>query len=87
MNSSRSQTALAITPGTYARRLGVGIHKVLGWISRGELAALNVASDTAKRPQWAILPEAVADFERRRTAQPRPPTPRRRRREQVIQYF
>ena len=80
--------AIPLTPNQVARRYGVGIHKVLGWIARGELRAINVASDASKRPQWCILPDALEDFERRRAAQP-VPAPRRRRRQksEIIEFF
>ena len=35
----------AMTPNQFAWRYGVGVHKVLGWIKRGELRAINMASD------------------------------------------
>lgn len=84
-----ADTLRAITPNTYARRLGVGIHKILRWIARGELRALNVASEASRKPQWAILPDAIADFERRREAQPPPQLQRKRRRNppEMIEYF
>jgi hypothetical protein len=52
-----------------ARRYRVGRDKVLSWIKRGELAAVNTAPPLAK-PRWVILPEALADFERGRQAPP-----------------
>ena len=78
-----------LTPNQIARRYGVGVHKVLSWIARGELHAINVASDASKRPQWCILPDALADFERRRAAQPAQAPSRRQRRKKtdVIEFF
>lgn len=67
----------ALTPPVIARRYAVNVGKVLAWIASGELAAVNVG-DGAKRPRWRITPEALADFERRRAAQPRPATARRK---------
>jgi excisionase family DNA binding protein len=69
----------ALTPNQLARRLGVGVHTVLGWIRDGELAALNLARRGAGRPRWKILPSAIAAFEAGRTARPRAPVARRRR--------
>ena len=78
-----------MTPNDLARRLGIGIHKVLTWINRGELRALNVASDPGGRPQWVILPEHLAAFEARRAAGPKPATVRKKRAKDtgIIQYF
>jgi len=80
--------ARAITPNTYARRLGCGIHKILNFIRSGQLRAINIAADTAKRAQWVIPPDAIIEFERRRSAQPKAPTPRRRKKKpDVIEFF
>ncbi len=68
-----------LSPAQVARRLGVGIHKVLAWIARGELAAVNVANRLGIRPRWRISAEALADFERRRSAVPPTPAPKPRR--------
>ena len=79
----------AMTPNQIARRLGIGVHKVLRWIMSGELRAVNVASDTAHRRQWAILPESLDEFERRRAAVPtvKPSRRRPRKHQEVIEYF
>ncbi len=60
-----------LTPGAIAKKLGVHIRKIHGWIEAGELAAINVASTTSIRPRWIVLPEALAEFERRRSALPK----------------
>jgi hypothetical protein len=44
--------------------------KVLGWIKRGELRAINVADKQGKRPRWRISPEELQDFLRSRTSSP-----------------
>ena len=84
---NRSERGL--TPNELAYRYGVGIHKVLGWIARGELRAINVAADLGGRPQWVILPEHLAAFEARRAAGPKPATTRTKRAKDtgVIEYF
>jgi hypothetical protein len=78
-----------LTPNQFARRLGIGIHKVLAWIRSGELRAINVALNTTKRPQWSIPADAVTDFETRRAAVPvaKPARRRRRRDTNVIEFF
>src|SRR6266852_1754488 len=48
-----------LTPPQFARRYGVGVAKVLAWISQNELRAINVVSEAGKRPRWVILPDAV----------------------------
>src|SRR5215213_2439813 len=60
-------------------RWKIGADKVNGFIRRGELVAVNVATNTTARPQWRITPEEVARFEAKRTSAPTPKVPRRRR--------
>jgi hypothetical protein len=70
-----------------ARRCRVGEDKVRSWIARGELKAINTASVLCSKPRWVILPEGLAEFERRRTSGPLPkPAPRRRRVTEVDYY-
>lgn len=68
----------ALTPNDLARRYSIGIHKVLTWIAKGELRAVNVAADPRGRPQWSITAEDLAAFESRRLATPPLPKPQRR---------
>lgn len=68
----------AMTPRQVARRYHVGVHKVLTWIATGQLAAVNVATDLARRPRWIVMADALTQFEQRRAASPSTP-PRRRR--------
>jgi transposase len=73
-------------------RFGVTQHTVLGWIARGELAALNVGrSPNASRPRWRITAAALEKFEGSRTSTSPAPAaaPRRRRRERddVINFY
>ena len=50
-----------------AKRYGVGLDKVLGWIRRGELEAVNISTSLAQqKPRWSISMEAIEKFERRR---------------------
>ena len=49
-----------ITPPVVAKRLGVSPDKVLGWIAKGELAAVNVGN--GHRPRWRISPESIEEF-------------------------
>ncbi len=73
----------AISPAQFAAKFAIGVHKTLALIASGELAAINVAAKIGGRPQWRITAEALAEFERRRSAQPKPVTAGRRRKKQV----
>jgi transposase len=76
------------TPPKVAKRYGVSEDKVLGWINRGELRAINVAARLGGRPRWRIPEDAIVEFEAARSAQPSVRTTRRRRKqEHVIQFF
>jgi hypothetical protein len=68
------------------RRWKIGPDKIHAFIRRGELMAVNVATNLAGRPQWRVTPESVEQFERRRTSAP-PPKPLRRRRQPVLLDF
>jgi hypothetical protein len=90
---SREPAGPAPAPAPYGHsvsdlclRWKVGMAKVLGFIRRGELVAINLATCTLARPQWRITPEAVAAFERRRTSAP-PPKPQRRPRRAGKDYY
>jgi hypothetical protein len=70
-----------LTPREFARIYGIGLGKVLGWLSDGTLSAINVGSGHQK-PRWRIRRVDIERFEarrstmRERTAQkPRAPKP------------
>jgi hypothetical protein len=67
-----------LTVKDVARRYRVGRGKVLAWINRGELKAINVSSVLCGKTRFVILPDHLAAFEQRRSAGP-PPKPLRRR--------
>lgn len=70
------------------RRWKIGPDKVHGFISRGELIAVNVATTLSGRPQWRITPEAVTLFEQRRSSGPSAkPKRRRHRRQHEVDYY
>jgi hypothetical protein len=56
----------ALTPPAVARRFGCGVGKVLGWIARRELVAINIASRPGMRPRWVIRLADLVAFERQR---------------------
>jgi hypothetical protein len=70
-----------------ARRLRVSEDKIRHWIARGELKAINTATDMCGKPRWVITPEALADFEKKRAGGPAPKPQRRRRQPAVIDFF
>lgn len=77
-----------LTPPQVARRFGCKPETVLGWIRNGELAALNLARRGTLRPRYRISPQALADFELRRTVVPRlKSAPPRRRHHPEIKKF
>lgn len=57
-----------LTPPEIARSRGVNVRKILAPIRSGELKAINYG--TPARPQWKVSPEALAEFESRRTSIP-----------------
>ncbi len=69
------------------RRWKVGPDKVHGFIRRGELMAVNVATNLSARPQWRITRESVELFERHRTSVPPKLPPRRRRPALAVDYY
>ena len=69
-----------MTPPEVAQYLRVGRDKVLGFIRRGELPALNVASESSTRPRYVIRPEDIEVWVCRLSVPAQVPTPRRRRR-------
>jgi len=58
-----------LTPPAVAERYGVDVHKIIGWIRRGELHAVNVG-DGSQRPRYRISPADLAAFEAARSATP-----------------
>jgi hypothetical protein len=68
-------------------RWKVGPTKVLGFIDRGELVAVNVSTHTSGRPQYRIVPEEVARFEALRSAVPLPKPSRKRRATEQKDYY
>ena len=67
------------TVADLADRYRVSPDKVRGWIVRAELRALNTAAIGCK-PRYVVPPDALADFERARSAAKPVTAPRRRRR-------
>ena len=75
------------TVADLAKRWRIGRDKVRGFLRRGELIGVNVASNLSAKPQWRITPESAEAFERRRTSAPPPKPPRRRKRSYAIDFY
>jgi len=71
-------TTTWMTPPQVAKLLGIDPGKVVAWIRRGELVAVNVAESTEGRPRYRISPEALEAFFSRRQAKPTQQVRRRR---------
>jgi hypothetical protein len=69
------------------RRWKVGPDKVHRFLRSGELIGVNLATNLSGKPQWRISPEAVEQFERKRSSAPPPKPPRRRRRTAEVDYY
>jgi hypothetical protein len=69
------------------RRWKIGEDKVRAFLRKGELVAVNVATNLSGRPRWRITPESVEQFERRRSSAPPPRPVRRRKRTKEVDYF
>lgn len=63
-----------------AGALGVNATKVLGWIARGELVAVDVSARRGERPRWRIAAAELERFLQARRAVPVVPAPRQTRR-------
>jgi hypothetical protein len=69
------------------RRWKVGPDKIHGFMRRGELVGVNVATNMSGRPQWRVTPESVQQFERRRSSAPSPKPPRRKKASLQVDYY
>lgn len=71
------------------KRYSVSEHTVLGWITSGELRAINVGRKSgAKKPRWRITEQALAAFEQVRTPTPALQRGRRKQRQgDVIEFY
>jgi len=79
-----------LSPPAIAERLGIDAHKVLGWIGRGELKAVNVADHVGGRPRWRIAERDLEAFIARRSSKTEPTKTRRRKTTKpadFVEYF
>ncbi|MGQ0634224.1 MAG: helix-turn-helix domain-containing protein [Planctomycetaceae bacterium] len=76
------------TPPAVGRLLGVSPEKVIGFIRRGELAAVNIAANPVGRPRYRISQAALEAFLARRSVSPAARSLRRPRAPpNVIQFY
>lgn len=82
-------TAKYFTPPEVARQLGVKPSKIIGFITREELRAIDVSERGSKRPRWRVSPDDLKAFLASRSNQkPAAPVARRRRaRAPLVDYF
>jgi excisionase family DNA binding protein len=78
-----------LTATDVATELRVGRDKVIGWIKRGELVAVDVAERLGGRPRYRVRRTDLDKFLATRTVVPPPkPTPRRRRvPDHIIEFY
>jgi len=80
-----------IRPPALAKMWGVGVDKILGFIRRGELRAIDVSENRGTgRPRFLIDLADIAAFEQSRAVVPPAPRATRRRRRRNInvrEYF
>jgi len=75
-----------LKPRDVARRWGIKVQIVLGFIAKGELSAINIGAGLAK-PRWAIPVSAVEAFENRRLNRKPPAPPKRKKRSAAVERF
>ena len=77
-----------LSPPALAKAWGIDVAKVLTWIKRGELKAINAATDRNGRPRYLIDQTDVQVFELSRTIQAPAQRVRRRRTDpNIIAFF
>jgi excisionase family DNA binding protein len=76
-----------LTVSEFAATYRVSEDKVRAWIAKGELRAVNTAAVLAGKPRWVISPEALAEFEKKRSGGRIPQATTKRRRNQITFDF
>jgi hypothetical protein len=79
--------ARGLTVADLAALLRVSGDKIRLWLKRGELVGVNTAGSVSARARWIILPDALAEFLRRRSACSPPPKPPRRRKATGVDFY
>jgi transposase len=80
--------SLFLTPPAIAKRLRVKPSKVIAWIKRDELVAIDVSENRGRRPRWRIAPEELQRFlESRSSRHPARAARRRKPVAAVLEFF
>jgi hypothetical protein len=89
MRSDSSEIAQRskLTPPQIAEQWGISPEKVIAWIRRGELRAINVAERRSGRPRYVVDIDDLEAFEGSRMVSPPARTVRRRRAAKVFEFF
>jgi hypothetical protein len=77
------------SPPQVARMWGVSTAKIIGWITSGQLRAINVSEGPKKRPRYLIDRADIQTFEAARAVVPAAdsPTPTKRRRAATVKQY
>lgn len=78
-----------LTPPQLARLWGVDPNKIIGFIKRGELRAMNAAANLGGRARYLIDVADIAEFEARRAVVPPAPITRRKKpsNDGIVRHF
>ena len=76
-----------MTPPAVAALLGIDPAKVISWIKRGELRAVDLAEVRGGRPRYRIAPEWLEQFLLARQTTPAPKPVRQRKAGFERQYY
>jgi transposase len=87
LTDTASPPAHGLTVRDVAARYRVSPDKVRLWILKGELTAVNTAAALCGKPRWVVLPDHLAEFERRRAGGPPPKSERRKKRTCTVDYY
>ena len=78
-----------LTPPVLAKMWRVKSDRILNWIKSGQLRAFDVSSNPGiGRPRYRIPPDAITEFENRRSGvQSKQTKMRKRTNSEIIQFF
>ena len=76
-----------LSPPQIGRKLGVDPGKIIEWIRRGELRAVNIAENLGGRPRYRVDPAALAAFLDGRSTSPTPKPVRQRKKGFERKYY
>jgi hypothetical protein len=85
LDISRSPAGYSVAD--LCQRWKVGADKIRGFLHRGELVGVNVATNLVGKPLWRITAESVEAFERHRSSTPTPKSVQRPKRRDLVDYY